>query len=88
MTHAVGTAVVHLGRHRHGVGRLTAGERVNLVLWARSSAFRAAAAYGHVAPDGYPAASPGVVDLCCLSAPNDHDYAAQVARLTPAAPAA
>ena len=45
LVHEVGTAVVHLGRHRHGVARLTAGERVNLVLWARSSAFRAAAAH-------------------------------------------
>ena len=44
-------------------------------------AFRAAAAYGRVAPDGYPAAAPGDVDLVCLSAPNDHDYAEQVRRL-------
>ena len=30
------------------------GERLNLILWARSSAFRAAAAFGHVDADGYP----------------------------------
>jgi len=82
VAHAVGTGVVHLGRHRHGVGRVEAGERVNLVLWARSSAFRAAAAYGHVPPDGYPLASPGAVDRCCLSKPNDHDYAKQIARFS------
>ena len=84
--HAVGTAVVHLGRHRHGVTRLEAGERVNLVLWARSSAFRAAAAFGHVAPDGFAAAANaggdgGRVDEVCLSEPNDRDYAAQLALL-------
>ncbi|KAH8058547.1 procollagen-lysine 5-dioxygenase [Aureococcus anophagefferens] len=50
--HRVGTAVLHLGRHRHGVARLASGERANLVLWARSSAFRSAAAFGHVALDG------------------------------------
>ncbi|KAH8070426.1 procollagen-lysine 5-dioxygenase [Aureococcus anophagefferens] len=43
LDHRVGTAVLHLGRHRHGVARLASGERANLVLWARSSAFRSAA---------------------------------------------
>lgn len=33
--HAVGTAVVHRGQIRHGAHPLTAGERVNLVVWCR-----------------------------------------------------
>ena len=79
--HAVGRAYLPLGRHRHGVARLDAGERANFVLWARSSQFRAAAAYGRVPPDGYPPEAPGEIDLVCLSEPNDRDYAAQFARL-------
>jgi hypothetical protein len=54
VAHAVGTAVLHLGRQRHGACDLQGGERRNLILWARSSAFRAAAAFGAVPPDGYP----------------------------------
>jgi len=79
--HRVGTAVLHLGRHRHGVARLVSGERANLVLWARSSAFRSAAAFGHVALDGQTGRPEGRVDRVCLSEPNDHDYARQVALL-------
>jgi hypothetical protein len=37
--HAVGRAVLHRGRHRHGAHPITAGERHNLILWCRSSRF-------------------------------------------------
>jgi hypothetical protein len=47
-------APLHLGRQRHGADVIATGERLNLILWARSSAFRAAAAFGHVDADGYP----------------------------------
>ena len=40
LRHAKGRAVLHLGRQRHGADALTAGSRVNLIVWARSSAFR------------------------------------------------
>jgi hypothetical protein len=73
--HVPGRAVMHLGRQRHGADVIAAGERMNLIVWARSSAFRAAAAYGHCDPDGYPRA-PEVGDPTpeCLSEANDHDF--------------
>lgn len=73
---AVGEAVIHLGRHRHGAAKITRGERCNLIVWARSSAFRAAAAAGVVMPDGFPKAREHLADLdrVCLSAANDEDY--------------
>ena len=82
--HTRGHAILHLGRQRHGADDLTSGERLNLIVWARSSAFRAAAAYGYIAPDGYPKepeqARP---DLECLSLANDDDYHEQRARQAP-----
>ena len=52
---------------------------MNLICWARSSAFRAAAAYGHIPPDGYPKeAEGGEPDRVCLSKANDADYEARV----------
>ena len=48
------TLTLTLGRHRHGADDITAGERLNLIVWARNSAFRAAAAFNHIEPDGYP----------------------------------
>ena len=80
-----GQAVLHLGRHRHGAGKITQGERLNLILWARNSVFRAAAAAALLPPDGWPrreedAAS---VDRVCLSAANDSDYAAKLAAFGP-----
>ncbi|KAK4765731.1 hypothetical protein SAY86_026821 [Trapa natans] len=38
--HVPGVAVLHRGRHRHGARATTAGHRVNLLLWCRSSVFR------------------------------------------------
>ncbi|KAJ6881818.1 2-oxoglutarate and iron-dependent oxygenase domain-containing protein CP2-like isoform X1 [Populus alba x Populus x berolinensis] len=39
-SHVPGRAVLHLGRHRHGVRATTAGHRINLLLWCKSSVFR------------------------------------------------
>ncbi|XP_061957128.1 2-oxoglutarate and iron-dependent oxygenase domain-containing protein CP2-like isoform X2 [Populus nigra] len=39
-SHVPGGAVLHLGRHRHGVRATTSGHRINLLLWCRSSVFR------------------------------------------------
>jgi len=39
-THLPGKAIIHLGRHIHGVNRLISGERINLIVWCRSSEFR------------------------------------------------
>lgn len=81
-SHTKGWAVLHLGRHRHGADDIEGGqERMNLIVWARSSAFRGAAAFGHVALDGSPiekqVAGP---DLLCLSKANDGDYEEQIKR--------
>ena len=56
---------------------ITTSERLNLIMWLRSSAFRAAAAYGHINPDGFPRvpeSSSSPPDICCLSKFNDPDY--------------
>ena len=80
--HRKGRAVLHLGRQRHGADDITSGERLNLIVWARSSAFRSAAAFGHVDVDGYPrAAEGGVPDRVCLSKANDADFEAQLKRV-------
>jgi hypothetical protein len=34
-SHVPGGAVLHLGRHRHGVRATTSGHRINLLLWCR-----------------------------------------------------
>ncbi|KAG6753874.1 hypothetical protein POTOM_041876 [Populus tomentosa] len=34
-SHVPGRAVLHLGRHRHGVRATTSGHRINLLLWCR-----------------------------------------------------
>ena len=79
--HSVGVAILHLGRQRHGADELHSGERLNLIMWARSSAFRAAAAYGHIEPDGYPKeVEDGPPDRLCLSKANDADFEAQCRR--------
>lgn len=39
-SHVPGKAVLHRGRHRHGARATTAGHRINLLLWCRSSVFR------------------------------------------------
>lgn len=39
-SHIPGRAIIHRGRHRHGARATTAGHRINLLLWCRSSVFR------------------------------------------------
>ncbi|KAG8366675.1 hypothetical protein BUALT_Bualt17G0104200 [Buddleja alternifolia] len=39
-SHVPGHAVLHRGRHRHGARATTSGNRINLLLWCRSSVFR------------------------------------------------
>jgi len=38
--HKPGTAILHLGKHRHLATPITSGERHNLILWCRSSTIR------------------------------------------------
>ena len=44
LEHEVGTAILHAGRHRHGVHPIRRGRRRNLILWMQSSAAKRAAA--------------------------------------------
>ncbi|CAA2949650.1 uncharacterized PKHD-type hydroxylase At1g22950-like [Olea europaea var. sylvestris] len=39
-SHVPGRAVLHRGRHRHGARATTSGNRINLLIWCRSSVFR------------------------------------------------
>ncbi|RDY02185.1 putative PKHD-type hydroxylase, partial [Mucuna pruriens] len=39
-SHVTGHAILHAGRHRHGARPTTSGNRMNLILWCRSSTFR------------------------------------------------
>jgi hypothetical protein len=57
---------------------------MNLIIWGRNSAFRLAAAYGYVNPDGYPKEDEyDGVDRCCLSKTNDADYEIKLAEFMP-----
>eukprot|EP01094_Clydonella_sp_ATCC50884_P016186 TRINITY_DN2692_c0_g1_i3.p1 TRINITY_DN2692_c0_g1~~TRINITY_DN2692_c0_g1_i3.p1 ORF type:complete len:155 (-),score=48.14 TRINITY_DN2692_c0_g1_i3:207-671(-) len=49
LEHRVGVGLVHAGKHRHGAMPIEAGERLNLILWCRSSSYRAAHAHGQCA---------------------------------------
>lgn len=77
--HVKGRAILHLGRQRHGADDIATGERINLIVWARNSAFRAAAAYGHVELAGAPMEKEVVSpDELCMSKANDRDFEEQM----------
>jgi len=68
--HEKGRCVWHLGRLRHGADDLASGERLNLIIWNHSSAYRETAEYilpGYQKEDGPP-------DKVCLSFTHDRDY--------------
>ena len=50
LVHEPGVAVLHAGPHRHGVHSLFEGRRRNLIVWCRSSSYRAARERGACAP--------------------------------------
>jgi hypothetical protein len=82
-SHSKGRAILHLGRHRHGADNIgsTSAERMNLIVWARNSAYRGAAAFGHAPLDGSPLEKEaGEPDRLCLSKANDRDYETQMKR--------
>ena len=49
---------------------------MNLIMWAKNSTYRTAAAYGFVSPLGYPKEKENDedIDVVCLSSANDRDY--------------
>jgi len=80
-SHIKGQAILHLGRHRHGADDIASGERINLIIWARNSAYRGAAAYGHIPLNGSPhEKETDEPDRLCLSKANDQDYEKQMKR--------
>ena len=82
-SHKKGKAIIHLGRQRHGADNIQNGERMNLIMWARSSVFRCSAVNGNILPDGYPRLiEDGQPDRLCLSKSNDDDYDNQILRLS------
>lgn len=68
--HAKGKCVMHLGRKRHGADDIQSGERVNLILWNHSSAFRRSRQYRQ--PAYYPEKS--APDPVCVSYTHDRDF--------------
>jgi len=72
-THELGRCVVHLGRQRHGADDIVSGERVNLIFWNRSSAFRRRLERN---PPPYQRES-AEPSLECLSFTHDRDFAAR-----------
>mmetsp|Transcript_135201 Transcript_135201/g.219952 ORF Transcript_135201/g.219952 Transcript_135201/m.219952 type:complete len:125 (-) Transcript_135201:56-430(-) len=73
--HRAGRCVCHLGHHRHGVDRTTAGEKVSLVMWCQNIALRDDQEHedriinmkGFKREDGPP-------DQDCLSWTHDRDF--------------
>eukprot|EP00322_Chrysochromulina_rotalis_P006850 CAMPEP_0115863934 /NCGR_PEP_ID=MMETSP0287-20121206/18941_1 /TAXON_ID=412157 /ORGANISM="Chrysochromulina rotalis, Strain UIO044" /LENGTH=263 /DNA_ID=CAMNT_0003318389 /DNA_START=6 /DNA_END=798 /DNA_ORIENTATION=+ len=80
--HVKGRAIMHAGHQRHGADDIISGERFNLIMWNKSSSFRASRDYmskmvrsqGSAGPfpsEEMPAETP---DLVCLSYTHDDDY--------------
>ena len=42
---APGVGLLHAGKRRHGAAPIVEGERVNLIVWARSSTYRRSKEY-------------------------------------------
>lgn len=69
--HRKGQAVLHLGRHRHGADNIESGERVNLILWSTSKAYRNSDAFQQHRLRSTNAETP---EKICLSYTHDRDY--------------
>ena len=69
--HRLGRAVIHAGRHRHGADAITAGERVNLIMWCTSSSFRM---YQRTGDEMRRHDLQSPPDQRCLSRPHDPDF--------------
>ena len=65
-----GRCLIHLGRQRHGAVDITKGERMNLIIWNKSSSWRRTQAYPH--NDYY--VEEAKPDPVCLSYTHDRDF--------------
>mmetsp|Transcript_25810 Transcript_25810/g.47620 ORF Transcript_25810/g.47620 Transcript_25810/m.47620 type:complete len:406 (-) Transcript_25810:92-1309(-) len=70
--HIRGHCLVHLGVQRHGADDITWGERLNLILWNHSSAYRQTKEFEN--PPYEPEEGPP--DMKCLSYTHDRDFGA------------
>jgi len=68
--HEQGSAVCHLGRKRHGADDILTGERLNLILWNHSYAYRQSEDY----KDPPYTTEEGPPDQVCLSYTHDRDF--------------
>lgn len=68
--HVKGHCVCHLGRKRHGADDIESGERLNLILWNHSSAYRQSDQY--IEPEYHKEVGPP--DPVCVSYTHDRDY--------------
>lgn len=68
--HELGHAVIHLGRHRHGALAIETGERVNLIMWMKSSELRRDPAFTSFQRRDDEAPP----DRICLSRTHDPDF--------------
>merc|ERR1719359_1321074 len=68
--HVKGSCVVHPGRLRHGADDISRGERLNLILWNRSSVYRRSNEYQQPKYDK----EAGPPDAVCVSYTHDRDF--------------
>eukprot|EP00962_Isochrysis_galbana_P053028 scaffold24495_cov111-Isochrysis_galbana.AAC.6 len=74
-SHRKGQAILHLGRHRHGADDILTGERLNLILWNKSSRHRLSRGFLSKYKTRPPAAgTDSSPDLVCLSYTHDDDF--------------
>mmetsp|Transcript_4827 Transcript_4827/g.15939 ORF Transcript_4827/g.15939 Transcript_4827/m.15939 type:complete len:237 (+) Transcript_4827:467-1177(+) len=73
-THRVGHCLMHLGRRRHGADDITAGERINLIIWCKGAAYRASRHYLDLQQQRSYAAEAAPPDDICLSYTHDRDF--------------
>lgn len=74
--HRRGVALLHAGKRRHGAAPILEGERVNLIVWARSSRYRRSEAYmaRELHAQAVADARLEAPDKVCLSRSMDTDY--------------
>ena len=71
--------MVHAGLHTHGADVLATGERLNLIVWCRSSLYRDSRAFSERSAQA--TLTEYEPDLKCLSRTHDRDYDEWAARL-------
>lgn len=73
--HIRGRCLLHLGHRRHGADDITAGERLNLIIWNHNNEYRRTDRWSsfHMQGSKYETED-GPPDLVCVSFTHDRDY--------------